>query len=221
MDKIIDNTNEFHFTIVDNYILENANLNALEQIVYVHLKRCSGQDNKCFPGINKLAEVADISANTIRKSLKGLKEKGLIDIKKRFNDSNEYTLLPYKGYDEEKKLGISRVFKAYEDNINPVYGSMEREKLISWYEAFQGQGDILVKAIEMAVLQGARKIKYIEAILLNWHEGGVKTMDQLEAYQKQWEERRGKKNGTGSVEEDNEAGSHSRYDFSKFGDIQM
>jgi len=226
MDKVIDNTKGFHFTIIDNYILDCGRLNGIEQIVYVHLKKYSAQSNKCFPGISKLAKNIELSDNTLRKALKSLKGKGFIDIQQRFNSSNEYSLLPYPEYAlepsmEDKEEGIGRVFKAYEDNINPVYGSMEREKLMSWYEAFQRQGDILVKAIEMAVLQGARKIKYIEAILLNWHESGIKTMDQLEAYQKQWEERRGKKNGTGSAGEDNEAGSDSRYDFSKFGDIQM
>ena len=228
MDKIIDNTKGFHFTIIDNYILDNASLNALEQIVYVHLKKYSAQCNKCFPGINKLAESIDISPNTIRKTLKSLKEKGFIDIQPRFNTSNEYTLLPYPEYVEEIKMdedkeekheGISRVLKSYQDNINPLYGSMEREKLISWYDTFQGEADILIKAIEMSVMQGVRKIKYIESILLNWHQCGIKTVEQCEAYQREWEERRDNKNGSVSTGKNKEADSGKRYDFSKFGDI--
>jgi len=226
MDKIIDNTKSLGFTVVDNYILDYASLNAMEQIVYVHLKKYSAHSNKCFPGISRLAEAINISDNTLRKSLKSLKEKGFIEIQPRLNSSNEYILLPYPEYPldshkENKQGEISRVLKAYQDNINPVFGSMEREKLLSWYETFQSQEDIIIKAIEIAVIQGVRKIRYIESILMNWHGMGIKTLEQLEAYQKQWEERRGKKNGNGGAGEDNEAGSDSRYDFSKFGDLQM
>lgn len=59
MDKIIDSTIGFHFTIIDNYILNDARLSAAEQIVYVHLKKYSSEDNKCFPFINSLSEVCN------------------------------------------------------------------------------------------------------------------------------------------------------------------
>jgi DnaD/phage-associated family protein len=228
MDKIVDNTKGFHFTIIDNYILDNASLNAMEQIVYVHLKKYSAQSNKCFPGINKLAKAIDISPNTIRKTLKSLKEKGFIDVQPRFNTSNEYTLLPYPEYVEEmkqdegkeqKEEGLGRVLKSYQDNINPVYGSMEREKLISWYETFQGEADVLIKAIEMAVIQGVRKIKYIDSILINWHQSGINNIEQYENYQREWEERRENKDGIGGIGKNSKANSEKRYDFSKFGDI--
>ena len=231
MDKVIDNTTGFHFTIVDNYILSNANLNAMEQIVYVHLKKYSVQSNKCFPGINKLAESVDSSPNTIRKTLKSLKVKGFIDIQQRFNASNEYTLLPYPQFVEEIKetsnmeqqeRGIGAVLEVYQNNVNPVYGSMEREKLLAWVDTFQGKGEIVIKAVELSVLQGVRKIKYIESILLSWHQAGIKSMEQCEAYQKEWEDkRRGNKNGNGSSIENNESDKERRYDFSKFGDLRM
>jgi DnaD/phage-associated family protein len=227
MDKVNDNTMGFHFTIVDNYILNNANLSALEQIVYIHLKKHSALSNKCFPGINSLAKAISVSENTIRKILKSLKEKEYIDAQQRFNSSNEYTLLPYPSYIKDVQTceneaggaaGIGMVFESYQNNINPVFGSMEREKLINWFNAFEGRGDIVVKAIELAIEQGVRKIKYIESILVNWHQAGIKTLQQCETYQKEWEEkRRGSKNGNGSSNlKDSGTDKESRYDFSKF-----
>jgi DnaD and phage-associated domain len=231
MDKVIDKTAGFHFTMVDNYILSCAGLNAMEQIVYIHLKSYTSHENRCIPGITRLAGTMGTSPNTIRKILKCLKEKGYIDIQQRFNTSNEYTLLPYPEYKKEIKEspdksgesgGIGYVLKAYQNNINPVYGSMEREKLLSWVNTFDGKGEIVIKAIETAVLQGVRKIKYIESVLLNWHEAGVRSLQQCEALQKQWEERRrDNKNGTGGFVTDTEAGEAKRYDFSKYGDISV
>lgn len=283
MDKVTDKTTGFHFTIIDNYILNSAGLNALEQIVYIHLKQYSAMSSKCFTGINKLADRINLSTNTVRKVLKKLKEKGYLDIKQRFNSSNEYTLLPYPEYaryedtdintaaeedsdstsfeglsleilgcersdgervaeeDEEREKtatekqasqkqsgektasGIALVLLSYQNNINSLYGSMERDKLISWFNTFEGNGDILIKAIEVAVLQGVRKIKYIESVLINWHQCGIKTIEQCEAYLKEREEKRREgKNGTGSPGKNNEpcetgtGSSSSRYDFSKF-----
>ena len=228
MDKVIDNTTGFHFTIIDNYILNYASLNALEQIIYIHLKQHSIYSNKCFPGINKLAEAIGLSPNTVRKALKGLKIKGFVDINQRFNSSNEYTLLAYpeftleiknKGLEqEEKEKGIAMVLLAYQNNINPVCGSMERDKLIMWYETFENNGDIIVKAIELSILQGVRKIKYIESILINWQDNGIKTLKQCEAYQKEWDEnRRGNKDG--GYKKNKGDNTEDRYDFSKFSNL--
>ncbi len=252
MDKVTDNTTGFYFTIIDNYILNSAGLNALEQIVYIHLKQYSVQTNKCFTGINKIADSIDVSSNTVRKVLKSLKEKGYLDIHQRFNKSNEYTLLPYPGYAESEDTeetftegtgsegngndrqgregtscerpcsGIAMVLQSYRNNINPVYGSMERDKLISWLDTFEGNGDILVKAIEMAVLQGVRKMKYIESVLINWHQCGIKTIEQCEAFLKEREEkRRESKNGTGHSVKDSGVCEEiqNRYDFSKFNEL--
>lgn len=227
MDKVIDKTKEFHFTIVDNYILNSASLSAFEQIVYIHLKQYSAQTNKCFPGINKLAAGIDVSTNTIRKILKGLKEKGFISIQPRFNDSNEYTLLAYPEYaleinknykDEELDKGISKVLRFYQNNINPTFGSMERERLITWFDAFDNNEELLIKAIEMAVEQGVRKIKYIESILINWQDSGIKTVEQCEAYLKEWEEKR-RRAKNGGTYTNSETVAEDRYDFSKFSNL--
>lgn len=220
MDKIIDNSGKFYFTITDNYILNSAGLTALEQIVYVHLKKYSSQNNICFPGINELVKVMSLSSNTIRKILNSLKNKGFIDIKHRFNNSNEYTLLTYPGFMErakescsgsEPETGIGKVLLTYQKNINPIFGSMERDKLITWFQAFEENEEILIKAIELAVENGVRKIKYIETILLDWHKGGIKSLQQCEDYQKRWKENR---NGIGDVGKNQGTDKWKKYGFS-------
>lgn len=205
MDKVIDKTTGFHYTIIDNYILENAELTGMEQIIYVHLKKYSALGNKCFPGIPKLSKDLSCSENTVRKQLKSLQSKGFINIVQRFNQSNEYTLLPYPEYtmDQESKdeltstvkFGIGEVLTVYQNNINPTYGSMERDKLIKAFEEFGDNADIVIKAIEIAVEQNARKIKYIEAILNDWYQQGIKTLEQVEAYTKIRESKKGDESG--------------------------
>lgn len=203
MDKVLDKTTGFHFTIVDNYILETNQLIGMEQIIYIHLKKYANNNGECFPGVETMAKNLGCTPNTVRKYLRSLKTKGYINIEYRFDSngqkSNLYTLLPYPEYVEEQNTieevsgaecekevkGIGIVLKTYQNNINPVYGSMERDKLIKWYETFDDNAEIIIKAIEIAIEQNVRKIKYIENILIDWHQHGIKTLEQAESYTKQ------------------------------------
>lgn len=227
MDKVIDKTPVIHFTIIDNYILNSADLVALEQILYIHLKQYAIKSNKCFTAINTLAKSLRLSENTVRKTIKSLKSKGYIDIQQRFNSSNEYTLLVYPEYSkeleklsvhEDKPQGIGKVLLAYQNNINPTYGSMEREKLKEWFDTFENNEDILVKAIEVATTQGVRNLKYLERVLLSWQENGVKDLQQCEAFIKAWERKRSEK-GNGVIVKNSETGTKEKYDFTKYGDV--
>jgi DnaD/phage-associated family protein len=226
MDTVIDKTTGFHYTIVDNYILDSNQLTAMEQITYIHLKKYAALSAECFPGLPSLAKELSCSENTVRNHLRKLKEKGFITIEQRFNDSNVYTLLPYPEYLEEQQteeettgvvsLGIGDVLKTYQNNINPTYGSMERDKLIKWFEEFGENAEAIIKAIEIAVEQGARKIKFIEAILIDWQQQGIKTREQAEAYTKQREEKK-RGGGNGGSGQDIKPGTSELYDFSKYG----
>lgn len=236
---VIDRTNTFHFTLIDNYILNSAGLSATEQIVYIHLKQYAASTAKCFTGMQRLCEKTTLSANTLRKVLKSLKDKGFIHIQQRFNDSNEYTLLPYlapraeavpkEEKSDEKSItavnALPSILKFYQENINSLYGVMEREKLTYWLNLFDGRGEIVIKAMEIAVAQGARKLRYIESVLMNWHESGIKTIEKCEAYLK---EREGKRredsarfghNREAENLESTKAGREGNYDFSKFSDL--
>ena len=189
MDKVIDETTSFHFTIIDNYILDSEKLDGMEQITYVHLKKYSASSCECFPGIATLSKKLRCSQNTVRRTLRSLESKGLISIQRRFNNSNQYKLMPITGFmDEFEKLstdnnnGIADVISFYQNNINPAFGSMERESLISWFDTFQQNSDLIIKAVSIAISENVRKLKYVEAILRDWHENGIKTVEQAESY---------------------------------------
>lgn len=217
MDRVLDRTTGFHFTIIDNYILDSENLDGMEQIAYIHLKRYANSNGECFPGIETMAKKIGCSANTLRKYLRRLKIKKYINIEPRFEGkdqkSNLYTLLPYPQYIDEqtaeeeqnsevkeeiKNKGIGDVFKYYQNNINPTYGSMEREKIIHWFEEFNDDADIIIKALKIAVEQNVRKIKYVEKILIDWKDNGIKTVEEVESYTKNRKKHKRGDNGGGS-----------------------
>ncbi len=67
---------------------------------------------------------------------------------------------------------FSKVAKAYSDNIHPLSGSIEADKLGELIDRYGG--DLVIKAIERAVNYNARTLAYISRVLDNWHDHGFK-----------------------------------------------
>lgn len=61
------------------------------------------------------------------------------------------------------------------------------EKLEHWVKDFEGNESIVVKAIEVASDQGVRKYAYVNTILKNWEDKGVKSVEDIDALEKKRE----------------------------------
>lgn len=73
--------------------------------------------------------------------------------------------------DTDRELG--QVVKIYADNVNPAYGPIESDKLLSLYDKYHG------KWLEAAIIEATESstrpnLKYIEAILERWERDGFK-----------------------------------------------
>ena len=77
------------------------------------------------------------------------------------------------------KSYVQKYLKAF-----PTCSSLELEKLAS-YEDDGMEEEVICMAIDEAINNNVRKLKYIEAILKNWLGNNIKTIIQLEAYKKQ------------------------------------
>jgi hypothetical protein len=72
---------------------------ANERAVYAYLAKCAGEDGKCFPGIEKMCEKLDMSDSTVRRAIKGLKDKKYIESVRRTGKAgltNYYVFIGYK-----------------------------------------------------------------------------------------------------------------------------
>lgn len=77
--------------------------------------------------------------------------------------------------DTDRELG--QVVKIYADNVNPAYGPIESDKLLSLYDKYHG------KWLEAAIIEATESstrpnLKYIEAILERWERDGFKAPKQ-------------------------------------------
>lgn len=100
--KIKFNTDQRPFSMTYHDSIDSNILESIYQLaLFIALKRFSGENNKCFPSLKKLAKVSRMSQRKVQETLKELEEKHIISIENRLrtdggDTSNLYTLHDYK-----------------------------------------------------------------------------------------------------------------------------
>lgn len=111
-------------------------------------------------------------------------EDGLNNCYNNSDSCNKKTDSCYKNSTKEKKRiedpatttricaqnGYGEVVQCYQNNIRPICNEIERQRLYDMVEHY-GK-DVVMKAIERAVLRGGRTLSYINGILLSWEQHG-------------------------------------------------
>ncbi|HHV27944.1 MAG TPA: DnaD domain protein [Tissierellia bacterium] len=85
--------------------------------------------------------------------------------------------------------GYKSIIKTFSENIHPP-SPIESERLSKWMDDMEV--DVIMAAIEEAVVYNRRNIKYIEGILNNWLSSNVKTKLALDAYKRDWQDKKQK-----------------------------
>lgn len=80
-------------------------------------------------------------------------------------------------------IEIENIIKTFEENIHAIT-PLEYDKIFEF--ASYVTSEVIIMAIEEAVLYNAKSIKYIAEILNSWISHGIKTVDEVKVYQKKW-----------------------------------
>lgn len=77
--------------------------------------------------------------------------------------------------------GLDIVLDAWREHIGEL-GPKQLDVLTSWIEEPDRAmpAEVVVKAIEIAAQSGVRRLNYVEGILRNWHNDGVRTLEDVE-----------------------------------------
>lgn len=92
-----------------------------------------------------------------------------------------------KRKEKEKEEGdiigttTTNIYSFLEENFGRTISSLECEKLDSWMKEFNEE--IVKHAIELSVMNNAKKFSYIEGILRNWKASGYKTLEDIKEYE--------------------------------------
>ena len=92
-----------------------------------------------------------------------------------------------KEREKEKEEGdiigttTTNIYSFLEENFGRTISSLECEKLDLWIKEFNEE--IVKHAIELSVMNNAKKFSYIEGILRNWKASGYKTLEDIKEYE--------------------------------------
>lgn len=98
--KITSTTDQRHFSMIYHDSLDSDRLEGThEKMLFIALKRFADSDNKCFPSLQKLAQITGMSKKYVIQKLKALEEKGIIKSESRFRSDGGYSSNLYTIYD--------------------------------------------------------------------------------------------------------------------------
>ncbi|WP_409068428.1 DnaD domain protein [Clostridium sp. FAM 1755] len=116
--------------------------------------------------------------------------------------------------DKHNIKNIEDVLAIFESNIHKAV-PMEEKKIIGWSNKFSY--DVIVMAIEEAIVNNIKNIGYIEKILNTWFAEGLNSIEDIKAYKAKWEEKKNKLNNKEKFKENTvdhwDYGEQREYDF--------
>jgi len=79
---------------------------------------------------------------------------------------------------------VARIVKFWDENgfgMNNIHG---KEQLLSWLDdaEFHRPADVILKALCIACENDVRKLKYVEAVLHNWRNASLLTVEEIELH---------------------------------------
>lgn len=151
---------------------KHQNLDGLEKIrqqtkkrVSEHRKRKRAelQQPQCSVTVthgNELEEEGDIEEEVDKE----------IDIEEEVKEAASSSTTPHNCFD------------FYQKNFSMLTPHMS-QKIGSWLDDFNGQHEVIIRALEITLERNKRTWGYAEGILKDWHFNNVKTISELEAYE--------------------------------------
>lgn len=111
-----------------------------------------------------------------------------IEIVKNGRKSEEYLSLSLlynkllnivKDVSEEDNIKInSSIFNVFEEELGRLLSPMEIEKIKEWVNTYKND-DLIISALNEAVLNGVNNLRYIDAILNEWNKKGYKNKEDI------------------------------------------
>lgn len=82
----------WHFTIIENSVIETDKLNTYEKLTYIVLCKFGNKNAKTAkPSLSTIAKYVGCSKPTVIKAIKKLEALNLIEVKHRKNENGDYT----------------------------------------------------------------------------------------------------------------------------------
>lgn len=87
-----------------------------------------------------------------------------------------------KGLKEDNNF--ASLYQCFEEEMGRPLSPMEGEQITYWYRTLEIPADLIKEALRRSVLRGVFNFRYIETILLSWQQQNIRTVQDLQQYDK-------------------------------------
>lgn len=147
---------------------EVKNMVGSESASAIRMRKCRKKEKEAKKALQSNTNVTDKASQCDVE----IRDKS-IEYRDKSKENREESI---EGREEREKTGkisddgLASVVTAYRNNIYPMPGEMDLEKLKAMAEDFGS--DLVLKAIDRAVTRNKRSLAYIHGILKSWQAGG-------------------------------------------------
>ena len=158
--------------------------------LYLQVMRIQAQGNQATPKI--LAQVLHITETVVIARLKSLIARDLMVISTATKHVETYDFLPMiEKLVQGQKISTTpvmsdgkstrrEIFQTIESEFGRPLTPMEMQTIGQWFDQDHFEPDLMLLAIQEAVANNARSLRYIETILINWQRDQIKTPAQAQ-----------------------------------------
>lgn len=158
--------------------------------LYLQVMRIQAQGNQATPKI--LAQVLRITETVVIARLKSLIARDLMVISTATKQVETYDFLPMiEKLVQGQKISTTpvmsdgkstrrEIFQTIESEFGRPLTPMEMQTIGQWFDQDHFEPDLMLLAIQEAVANNARSLRYIETILINWQRDQIKTPAQAQ-----------------------------------------
>ena len=184
-------SNNKKFVIEASFIKEAYNLK-LDLGEFLLLLYFENADDLTFD-VDVISKKLKMPKENILEAFNSLLSKKIINLESVKNEAGKrYDKVSLDGFykqvevdnkKDEKENTKNDIFTKFETEFRRPLTGMEFELIKAWIEKLYSE-ELILKALEEAVYNGATSIRYIDTILYEWHKKGFKTKEDVDNYYK-------------------------------------
>ncbi len=196
-------------------------LNESEMMLLLHLLRLRIEEKELLPSTATMGSLMSGGQAQAEESLQSLLDKNIITVTQYFHEVDQIVVKGYdfeplfekiseawarkkvneiektQKYLEEDLISemsdkdMGELYSEFENEFGRPLSPIEAEQVMQWHSDL---GPVLVReALRRAVLLGKHNFKYIDSILLEWHKNNIRTLQQVQEFEKQFQMRRNRR----------------------------
>lgn len=185
-----------YYAVIPANVRYDKELRANEKLLFGEISALTDSKGECFASNNYFASLYEVVPSAISRWIKDLEKKKYIEIEYIREDKEikqrkikiigihkceQGYSQKVKGNKEEEYKEInkeSNIFELVEKNIGRSISPIEYEVINKWdYDP-----KVIELAIRESILNNAKTIKYMDRVLFNWEQNGIKTEEDAKRY---------------------------------------